>query len=263
VVRRARRRGAHATWWDPTNTELHLAGAHGAGPAHASRRLTFEPGPDDHALFAPGSGQVVWSKRAAGRYAVVSASLRSGHGALLLGAPLELAVGGAAWVAPAAWSPDARSLVLVRGNPFRPREAVALDLATGERRSLGWDAAGGTPAAFNADGGFLLLAAARRQRAAGLLPASAGFLLAPLAERAARDAPLFRTTQVRAGEPWGEGAPLALGEVGEWGEPTGVALLPEGKGPLRFVLGQRRAAGAVVEERLLLVTLACGAGRRG
>lgn len=256
----------HAHALDPTNSEIMLASVRGSGgPRHPSRRLTFDPGPDDHALFAPGSNRVVWSKLIGGHYAVVSSSLRGGHGALDLGPPVELAAGGAAWVAPVAWAPTARSLVVVRGNPYRPREAKALDLATGAEAPLAADLGIGTSASFSADGGLTLLAAApHRARVAGLLPGSLGLLLAPAARRLERDDALLRGTEIRIKVSEHEAVSLRLGERADWGEPTGVALIggpqPE---TLRFVLAQRRAAADSVEERLLLVTLACPAPSEG
>jgi hypothetical protein len=59
---------------------------------------------------------------------------------------------------------------------------------------------------------------------------------------------------VRIGEPWAPGAELELGEIAEWGEPTGVALDAAGK---TLILGQRRATSNAVEERLLEIALDC------
>ena len=129
---------------------------------------------------------------------------------------------GAAWTAPLAWSPDARSFVVASGNPFRPARARGIDLASERRIDLGGDVAGAGAVAFNADGGFVLVASARRARAAGLLPGATGLLLAPWATRAAIGETLYRGTGIRAGESWSEGVPLDLGDVADWGEPTGV-----------------------------------------
>jgi len=239
---------------EPTNTEIHLIGAAREDAGHGSRRLTVSPGSDDHALFGPGSSIVVWSQGGDGRYAVVSGALRSGHGGIMLGAGRVLYDGGSRWTAPLAWSPDARTLVVVRGNPLRPLEARLVDLATGVEVSAGHDVPGTATASFDADGGWLALPATERASVAGLLPGRLGFLVAPFANRGGSGAPRFRTTAVRAGEPWGEGAAIALGDDATWGEPTGVALAADGQS---FVLGQRRAGEAGVEERLLHVSLDC------
>ncbi len=241
-----------ATWGDPTNTEIQLLSTRGDEPRWPSRRLSYRAGPDDHALLQ-GGGSVVWSQRQGGRYQVVTARLRGAHGGLSLGGPALLASGGAAWAAPLAWSPDARSLVVARGNPLRPLPAAGIDFATGAETRLG-DAVSGGAAAFNADGGWVVVASARRAHLGGLLPAQLGFLLAPLATALERAAPLYRDTELRVGEPWGEGAPLALGELAGWGAPTGVSLVP---GEALIVLGQRRRGEAGVEERLVEIALDC------
>jgi hypothetical protein len=243
-----------ATLAEPLNTEIQLIGAAPEDAGQGSRRLTVSPGPDDHALFGPGSSLVVWSQGGDGRYAVVSGALRSGHGGIMLGAGRVLYDGGSRWTAPLAWSPDARTLVVVRGNPLRPLEAKLVDPATGAEVPGGHDVPGTASASFDADGGWLALPATERASAAGLLPARLGFLVAPFANRGGGGAPRFKTTAVRAGESWGEGAGIALGDDAAWGEPTGVALAPDGQS---FVVGQRRATGAGVEERLLHVSLDC------
>jgi hypothetical protein len=165
-----------------------------------------------------------------------------------------LYAGGSRWAAPLAWAPDARSLVVVRGNPLRPLEAVSIDLATGVRSSVGEDVPGSATASFTADGGWLALPTTTRGRVAGLLPSRLGFLVAPVDALLVRDAPRFRGSGVRTGEPWGAGAELALGDVAAWGEPTGIALEPDGRA---FVLGQRRRGVNGPEERLLRIELDC------
>jgi len=240
-----------ATRAAPSNTELQQTTATGEAPRRPSRRLTYHPGRDDHALPGPGGGSVVWSRLVDGRFAVVSAGFQRGHGALLLAEARVVAEGGAAWAAPLAWSPDARALVVGRGNPFGPWRAEALDPATGRTWELGADAAG---AAFSGDGGRIALAGTRPAGLLGRLPAGLGFALGPLAlgpgeRRAARSGSTART-----GDTGGEVSELALGELGAWGAPTGIALEPDGTG---FVLGQRRAAEGGVQERLVRVTLEC------
>jgi len=250
----------HATWRDPVNTEIHVAAAsrpEQAPPRHASRRLTYARGPDDHAILAPGSGTLVWSRREGSTLRVVAASVQRGHGGILLGRPSELVRGGARWVAPAGWSPDARSFVVVRGNPFAPLDAVGIDLAGDRRAVLAHDA---VPAAasWNGDGGRVARAGTRRAHLAGLLPDVLGPLLGAWATAVTRDAAVRRGTALRLGEPWDEGAALDLGDVGDlgdvarWGAPTGVALIPDASA---VVLGQRRPGG---RERLLEIDLDCG-----
>jgi hypothetical protein len=57
-------------------------------------------------------------------------------------------------------------------------------------------------------------------------------------------------TGVLLGDPAGPLATLELGELADWGVPTGIELLRDASG---FVLGQRGAAG----ERIVRVALAC------
>jgi len=241
-----------ATWRDRANTELQIASAGGDAPGIGSRRLTVSRGPDEHAVFGPSPSLLVWSRGQGGRFSVVSAVVRSGHGGLVLGRPASLVEGRGAVVAPLAWSPDARSLVVSLGTPLRPAPALSLDLATTTRSALG-AVVPAAPAAHVADGAWLALATTERARAVGLLPARLGFLVDALA-RARPDAARFRGSGVRTGEPSGEGVALALGEVAAWGEPTGVAVAPDGR---TLVLGQRRAADASLEERLVELHLAC------
>lgn len=243
-----------ATLRDPANTELQLASGAGEAPEIGSRRLTVSPGPDERALFGPGGGLLVWSHGRDGRYDVVAAPLRSGHGGVLLGKPRTLFPGGAAWTAPLAWSPDARMLLVVRGNPLRPLEALALDLVSGEPAWIGRELPGSASVSFSGDGGWIALPTATRARVAGLLPVWLAFAVAPLERLALGDAPRFEGGGVRVGEPWGEGADLDLGPDAAWGEPTGVALEPDGRA---FVLAQRRAGPSGIEERMVRVVLDC------
>lgn len=236
----------------PTNTELYLVKGSGDAPKRAARRITFHPGPDDHALFQP-SGVVVWSRGIQGRHHVVSASLRSGHGGVLLGSPGIVWSGGARWTIPLAWSPDARTLAVAEGQPWKPLRATFLDPATDVRRELHAAVPPGSAVAFSADGGWMLVATTLPGGARAWLPGWLGFLLARVADPG--DAtPRFSGSGVLGGESAGELAAIELGELAEWGEPTGVAAELDGKG---FVLGQRRRAGEVVEERLVAVRLAC------
>lgn len=244
-----------ATWLHPDDTELFLASA--VRPA-VSRRVTFRPGPDEGARFAPGARLLVWSRRDGGRYEVVAAALRSGHGGVLLGNVAALAAGGAEWIAPLAWAPDARTVVFGRGNPFAPLAGFALDPAAGTSTPLG---DGLAPAAsFVADGGWLAFATAQGGHRGGALPAWLGFALGSRATALARTQPLLSGTGVRSGptdEPAAATAFALPAELAAWGAPTGLALDPDGAG---FVLGQRRVAadGSGVEERLVEVTLSCG-----
>ncbi len=244
----------HATGRDPTNTEIHLASTTGDASLGVSRRLTFARGPDDHAIMDPGGRLLVWSRGHEGRYAVVSAVVQSGHGGLLLGQPRVLAAGGASWVAPLGWSPDAHALVVARGHPGRPATARAIDFATDREWGLGGGVVPAGAVGFNADGSWLALAATRRESALGLVPASLGFLVGRVVTAAGLEGPWFRGSEVRTGESAGEPGRVDLGGLADWGESTGIALEPDGRG---FVLGQRRRGPAGVEERLVEVALAC------
>lgn len=243
-----------ATWLHPDDTELFLASA--VRPA-ASRRITFRPGPDEGARFAPGARLLAWSRRDGGRYEVAAAALRSGHGGVLLGHVAALVAGGAEWIAPLAWAPDARTVLVGRGNPFAPLTGFALDPATGETTPIGDDLA--PAASFVADGGWLAFATAQGGHRGGALPAWLGFALGPRAAALARREPLRSGTGVRSGPTDAPAAAMALAlpdELAAWGAPTGLALDPDGAG---FVLGQRRLAadGSGAEERLVEVTLSC------
>lgn len=246
----------HATWRHPDDTDLYLAGvASRSEKRDPGRRLTFTPGPDAHPIFGPGPQMVTWSQRADGRYRVVAATIRSGHGGILLGTTGVVFDGGAQWVAPLAWGADARTLVVVAGNPFAVLQGTALDLTARTRHLLGDTLA---PAAgLDGDGAWLAFATARNRNAAGALPRWLGFALAPWAARSELGAPLRDTTGIRSGpaEEPAEAVAVALpDEVARWGEPTGLAMLGDASA---LVLGQRRSREAGVEERLLQIEFAC------
>jgi hypothetical protein len=161
------------------------------------------------------------------------------------------------WQAPLAWSADARSLVVARGQPFAPLAGSVHDLATGASASFPTGFAGAASASLSADGGWLAVALTERAGAASGLPAQLGFVLAPLVTLFDSETARFAGTHVLSGEPWGGLGPVELGEHAGWGEPTGIALDPAGTG---FVLGQRRSTPSGVEERLLEVILDCREG---
>jgi hypothetical protein len=246
----------HATWRRPDETELYLAGVATRGEKpDAGRRLSFSPGPDAHPVFGPGPQMVTWSQREDGRYRVVSATIRSGHGGILLGTAGVLVDGGAEWVVPLAWGADARTLVVARGNPFAVLEGTAHDFAQRAAHVLEGPLA--PAASLGGDGAWLAFATARNRHAAGALPRWLGFALGPWAETSELVVPLRDTTAIHTGasEPPAETAALVLPEeVARWGEPTGVAMQGDAGA---FVLGQRRAGEAGLEERLLQIELAC------
>jgi hypothetical protein len=245
----------NATWLHPDDTDVQLLATRGEAARAPSRRLTFSTAPDERPLLGPGSGLLVWSQREAGGYEVVAAAIRGGHGGLLLGASGRLARGGAQWIAPLAWSPDGRALVVARGNPFAPLAVEAIDPATGESTPLGADLA--AAAAFDADGGWLAFATAQGGHWGGALPAPLGFALAPWAAALSRREPLLRGTGLRSGATATAGTAPAIElspPLASWGAPSGVALLPDGSGA---VLGQRRLGATGVDERLVEIAFEC------
>jgi hypothetical protein len=244
----------HATWRHPVNTEVHLITARGEeGPALASRRLTHDPEPDDHALYDPSGRGIVWSRGSPQGYLVVRAAVQSGHGGLLLAAPRPLATGGLRWIAPLAWAPDARALATGRGH-WRRLDGRLTDPATGDVHPLERDLAGPRSVSFSADGSRIAVAASPGRGAVRLLPRWLGFLLARLRPILDAAPPVGAITAVRIGETDGELHSVELGEVASWGGPTGIALDADGRA---FVLGQRRARESEPEERLLWIELAC------
>jgi hypothetical protein len=243
-----------ASWREPVNSELHLLRTR-EGSRVGSRRLTSSPASDAHPVIGPDAPYLAWSRTRGGRYEVVAAAIHAGHGGTILGSTEVLVSAGARWAAPLAWSRDARSLVVARGSPLAPFEAILLDPATGEWNRLSGEA--GLGADLSRDGGWLAVATAGSAGPGRALPAATGFLLAPwLAERS-RHRPRFGSGGVLAGPT--EGAPtrlvtLDLGDADGWGELTGIALEPDGTG---FVIGQRRAEAGRVRERLVDVRLEC------
>lgn len=242
------------TWREPQNREIQLVSASGDAPAARSIRLTLDPAPDRAPLLGPGGQLVVWSRQERGRQQLVGAAIRGGHGGILLGAPTPLVRAGLAAVAPLAWSPDARSLVFVRGNLLGTAAVVRLDPATGDETLLG-EGAVAEPAGTSADGGWLAFASSRPEGSLARLPAWLGFLLAPASAALGLEPAQLAGTGASAGEPAAGGlAPIDLAALSAWGAPTGVALDPSGT---TLVLGQRRPTPDGVEERLLEVALDC------
>lgn len=240
-----------ASWRGPNDTELMLVSGRGdERPRHPSRRLTFRAGPDDHAFYDPSGRGLVWSSGASGHFEVLRASVQSGHGGLLLAPPLVLARARVAWIAPLGWAPDARTLVVARGQPFAPLVGERIDPATGVRSALGPGLVPGS-VSFSADGSVMALATTAPAGATRLVPAALGNVLARVASPGP---PGAEGTRVAIGEPGAELAAVELGPLAGWGAPTGVALLPDARA---FVLGQRGAHG----ERIVRVELDCaGAG---
>jgi len=243
-----------ARWSHPLDTELALLRAvkRDADGAGTSRRLTYHPGPDERPLHGPTGSSVVWSRGEGGRFEVVSASFRTGHGALLLARPRAVATGGGAYATPLAWSPNARSFAVGRGSGLGPLRLEVLDPATGRADSLG----NGMGIDFSADGGRTALVRTAGAGARGLLPSGLGFLTARLARLApdAAEAPVGKSTHLETGDTGALLPAVGLGEAGTWGAPTGVALGPEGT--VAFV-GQRREREGRLEERILRVELDC------
>ena len=236
----------------PDNTDVMVATTRGEGaPVRASRRLTHDPGSDDHALYDPSGRGFAWTRGSGGRYRVVRASIQPGHGGFLLGDLTEVLRDGAAWVGLVHWSTDARLLAGATGHPLRTLRVVAMDPAQGSERPLVAAAAPGVAVSTSQDGRRTLVASTSAVGLARVLPGWMGFLLARLpGVDAAPLAGLYRGTDVSVGTTGEALEPVALGEIAGWGVPTGVALAPDGRA---FVLGQRRDGA----ERLLWIELAC------
>jgi hypothetical protein len=242
----------HASWLHPDDTEIYLAAVAPGAKPDPGRRLSFSTTPDERPVFGPGPMMVTWSRREDGRYKVVAAAIRSGHGGILLGSIGTLADGGSQWIAPLAWGPDGRSLAVARGNPFAALAGSVLDPTTGESRALGDDLA--PAASHDGDGAWIAFAATRSRHTAGVLPRALGFALGAWAHARDRREPLRDETLVKLGpvaQPE-QAQPLELSaEIAAWGEPTGLAYAGDASG---VALGQRRADGS---ERILWIDLDC------
>jgi hypothetical protein len=237
-----------ASWRAPNDSEVMLVSGRGEErPRHPSRRLTYRAGPDDHAFYDPSGSGLVWSSGASGHFEVLRASVQSGHGGFVLSTPLVLARARVAWIAPLGWAPDARTLVVARGQPFAPLVAERIDPATGERAALARGLVPGS-VSFSADGSVMAFATTAPSGVTRLLPAAFGNLLARIPNGVP---PGAESTRVWLGEVGGEPAAVDLGPVAGWGAPTGIALSPDVRA---FVLGQRGARG----ERIVRAELECG-----
>jgi len=236
-----------ASWRRPNETEVMVVSSRGEErPRHPSRRLTYRPGPDDHALYDPSGRGFVWSSGGSGRFEVLRASIQSGHGGLLLSLPTALARARLAWIVPLAWAPDARTLVVARGHPLAPLAGERSDPATGKVRALEGGLVPGS-VSFSADGSMMAVATTAPAGAERLLPGALGNALARWPTEAS---PGAEGTQVWLGDSAGAQAGVELGDVAAWGAPTGIALLPDATA---FVLGQRGERG----ERIVQAELAC------
>jgi hypothetical protein len=239
-----------ASWRRPSDTEVMLVSARGKeGPRHPARRLTHRPGPDDHAFYDPSGAGFVWSSGESGRFEVLRASVQSGHGGLLLSTPFALARARVSWIVPLGWAPDARTLVVARGQPLAPLLGERIDPATGES----WPVERGLLAgavSFSADGSVMAVASTAPSGVTRLVPVALGNLLARVADEASAGA---EGTRIAIGEVGRELAEVELGPVAHWGAPTGIALLPDARA---FVLGQRGGRG----ERIVRAELVCGDG---
>lgn len=236
-----------ASWQRPADTEVMLGTRRGlGGPRHPARRLTFSPGPDDHAFYDPSGGGLLWSHGGAGRFEVQRAAILGGHGGLLLSDPITLFRGRAAWTVPLGWSPDGRTLVAGFGQPLAPLTGVQLDPGSAERRRLEGGVLAGS-VSFSADGRVMAVASSTAEGALRLAPSALGNVLARWHQR---PEPRARGTRIELGDPSGPLQQLELGELASWGAPTGIALLRDASG---FVLAQRGPLG----ERMVRAALEC------
>lgn len=212
-----------------------------------SRRIIPGSAPGAFPIYEASGRGILWSTGEHGRFTVLAAALVTGHGGLILGTNRPLVAGGVAWVAPLAWSRDARSLVYAHGAGPDAYEGWWLDPATGEEKSLG-PMAGSAAASFSRDG-RLMVVSSEPGRDAG--SAGLGFVLARIGGGAERVA---GRSQLRIGTPGGELVPIGLGAVAAWGAPTGVALAADGRS---IVLGQWRLGSDGREERLIRLLRSC------
>ena len=248
----------YTTWSDPLNTDLHLLRTPSSGQRDgASKRLTHLPGPDSHAVIGPEADRIVWSRLESGRYAVVSARLSQSHGGLSLGRNTVLEAGGTLWMAPVAWSPDARTLAVATGNPYSPLSVHGVDFATGETVDLGDDVAGAGSVTFNGDGAVVVTAVASGAGNApgSWIPDTGSFALGGFAAHSERNGPLLHSEGaiLRVAERGEAGTQIPLGEAGDWGAFTGVSALPDLSA---VVIGQHRTSGDGAE-RMLWIDLDC------
>ena len=248
----------HATWRRPDDTDLYLAAAQQGSKTDPGRRLTFTAGPDESPVFGPGPTMITWSRREAGRYEVVAA-----------GDPFRPRrtaaehTGSCSRAAARSGSPRSHG-VPMHGHcwscaAIRTRRSPS----SGSTRALttrdGLGDAAAPAGSFDADGGWLAFATARPLHWAGVLPRALGFALGPIANAQRAHASLRRDSGVRSGATAQAAESVALdlpAEVAAWGEPTGVALEPDGSG---FVIGQRQSGPDGAHDRLVAVRLACSA----
>jgi hypothetical protein len=239
----------HRSHQDPVSREIYLT----RGGA-SSRRLTFFAGPNRRGMLDPGGRGLLWSSGNGGRWDLVTASLQTGHGGMLLSSPVYFEPGGVGPIEALAWSPDARSVVLRDGNSSALGASAVLDPATGERVVLDPGGARVVAASFSADGGTLAVAATRQAASSAALGRSLGFLIARIELLGPETPTLHRGTEIWLGPRAEQLEPVDLGSHAGWGSPSGIALRPEGDG---FFLGQWRSGRAGVEERILEVALGC------
>ncbi len=193
-----------------------------------SRRLTPGGGRSAAPRYEPTGRGLVWSHMASGRVSVEVASIVSGHGGLILGLARPVYAGGTAWVAPLAWAPDGRSLVVGRGSRPGPLQAAWIDPATGAERGLGMVPGLGA-VDFSRDG--RTLAMLRDDPTTGTA-APLGFLLARLPLGPVRSG---TASTLWMGDPEGELAAVSLGELAGR-RLVGLAVDPSAQG---LVLAER------------------------
>jgi hypothetical protein len=244
----------HAALLRPIDRDLYLMTAPGPPPAVRLHRVTYGGSADLYGGISPGGQALVWSSADGGVWAVVTAGLGTGHGGITVGPPKVLVPGGSEWIAPLAWSADARHLALLRGGPNRFGRGELLDPATGETRPLEVGDDHLVDVAFSGDGGFLAAVSARPDAWASAIPGKLGVLTAPIGLlRGSTAAAPLRDTALHVGETRGGSLRrVTLGEAGGWGYPTGVALTADGT---RVYVGQRRGGAAGAEERILELDL--------